>query len=149
MANWDKMTESKFRAVKILLKGGASVKEAAEYMQMSTATIYIIKNAENLDEYNAIRTARDSKRKQAAAINAKEANAKEVAAQVGAVPAATLVPDGKPVEIVKEIRSSVTIQATHYMEEQQRKTNELLTQISAKLAFIVDELCGVSNVGKK
>ena len=70
MANWDKMTESKFRAVKLLLKGGASVKEAAEYMQMSTATVYIINTAENFEEYTAIRVARDSKR--AAAIKAKK-----------------------------------------------------------------------------
>ena len=140
MANWDKMTESKFRAVKILLKGGASVKEAAEYMQMSTATIYIIKNAENLAEYNAIRTARDSKRKQVAAINAKAKSEPETK------------PETKPEQETKSEPAKpvmnptvIKIEATHYMMQELQKTNELLTCISAKLAAIVEDLYGVKS----
>lgn len=45
------------------------------------------------------------------------------------------------------MRQSVTIQATHYMQKELEKTNELLTLISNKLAFIVDELCGVKKTG--
>lgn len=137
MANWDKMTESKFRAVKLLLNGGASVKEAAEYMQMSTATVYIIKNAENIDEYNAIRTARDSKRKQAAAINAKKDEPKPA-------------PETAPAPVKQVMNPTVIkVEATHYMMQELQKTNELLTAISAKLAFIVDELCGVKPNAKQ
>lgn len=51
------------------------------------------------------------------------------------VPAPQKPPEVKPV--------SITVQATHYVESELRKTNELLTGISAKLAFIIDELCGV------
>lgn len=40
----------------------------------------------------------------------------------------------------QEVRQTVTIQATHYMMQELQKMNELLTGISAKLAFIVDEL---------
>ena len=135
MANWDKMTESKFRAVKLLLNGGASVKEAAEYMQMSTATVYIIKNAENLDEYNAIRTARDSKRKQAAAINAKKDEPK---------PAPETAPETATAPVKQVMNPTVIkVEATHYMMQELQKTNELLTTISAKLAAIVSDLYGV------
>lgn len=41
-----------------------------------------------------------------------------------------------------EHRQTVIVQASHYMLKEQQKTNELLTAISNKLAFIVDELCG-------
>ena len=44
-------------------------------------------------------------------------------------------------ETVKVVHEqSVTIQATHYMMEELRRTNELLTLISNKLAFVVDQL---------
>jgi transposase-like protein len=135
MANWDKMTESKFRAVKLLLKGGASVKEAAEYMQMSTATVYIINTAENFEEYTAIRVARDSKR--AAAIKAKKDEQKPAPETAS--------------EPVKQVMNPtvIKVEATHYMMTELQKTNELLTAISAKLAFIVDELCGVKPNAKQ
>ena len=45
--------------------------------------------------------------------------------------------------IAKEIvehRQTIVVQASHYMLEEQKKTNELLTLISNKLSFIVDEL---------
>ena len=43
---------------------------------------------------------------------------------------------GKP----QEAKQTITVQATHYMMQELQKMNELLTGISAKLAFIVDEL---------
>ena len=48
----------------------------------------------------------------------------------------------KPQEVVKEVRQTVTIQATHFMMQELQKMNNLLTLISNKLGFIVDELCG-------
>ena len=147
MAIYNKLTESKFKAVKILLAGGASVAECAEYMQLGESVVYRIRMAESWEEYNQQNAARiiaEKKRKADKEKAAKQAAAKEVADKVGAVPAKELVmPEEKTAEVIKEIRQTVTVQATHYMEEQQRKTNELLTLISAKLAFIVDELCGV------
>ena len=41
---------------------------------------------------------------------------------------------------VVEHRQTVTIQATHYMMQEMKRTNELLELISRKMAFIVDQL---------
>ena len=49
----------------------------------------------------------------------------------------------KPQKEAVERQQTVTIQASFYMQKELEKTNELLTIISNKLAFIVDELCGV------
>jgi hypothetical protein len=132
MANWNKLTERQFNAIKSLLKGGASQKEAAEYMQVSPNTAYWVDKAENFEEYLQIKAEKQlSNKRRIAAIKAQEkAQEKPEEKQ-----------EEKPHEI-KEIRQTVTIQATHYMTEEMRKTNELLTLISRKLAFIVDELCG-------
>lgn len=136
MANYNKLTEGKFKAIKILLAGGATYEEAAEYMQVGTSCVYKVRTAETWQDYLQANAAR--------AIADKQKRAKEAAAKVGAVPATTLAKEEpKPVEVVKEVRQTVTIQATHYMMEEMKRTNELLTCISAKLAFIVDELCGV------
>ena len=127
MAKYNPMTERKYKAIKMLLNGGATYKEAADYMGVSEGTVYRVKASETWTEYTNM-----MEEKTLAARNEREAKR-------NAQP-----PETKPVEVVKEVRQSVTIQATHFMEEQQRKTNELLTQISAKLAFIIDELCGTA-----
>lgn len=133
MANWDKMTESKYRAVKILLKGGASVKESAEFMELSTGTVYLINNTENFADYTQARAERDMNRKKAAAIKAKEKEQEK---------------KEEPAAQVIEHRQTVTVQATWQMTQEMQKTNELLKQISNKLAYIVDELCGVKTDAK-
>ena len=74
MANYDKVTKSMFLAVKTLLKGGASPKEAAEYMKLSTVTVYRIKETENYDEYEQAKAERQAKRRAVAAMKAKENN---------------------------------------------------------------------------
>ena len=53
----------------------------------------------------------------------------------------------KPAAQVVEHHQTVTIQATHYMMEEMKKTNELLTLLNAKLAFIVEELAGCKTGG--
>lgn len=124
MANWNKLTERQFSAIKTLLKGGASQTEAAEYMQVSPNTAYWVSKSETYEEYQHSRVERDLTRKQVAAIKAKESEPQ------------------KPQEVIKEVRQTVTIQATHFMMQELQKTNNLLTLISNKLGFIVDELCG-------
>jgi hypothetical protein len=47
-------------------------------------------------------------------------------------------------EVIHKHEQSVTVIANHYMAEQLQKQTELLTLISNKLAFIVDELCGTT-----
>lgn len=132
MANWNKLTAGQFMAIKTLLKGGASQKEAAEYMQVSTATTSLVARAETFEEYLHNQAERQLNRKQVAAIKIKETE-KEKAEE-------------KPVPQVIEHRQTVTIQATHYMMQELQKMNETLSLISRKLAFIVDDLYGT---GKK
>lgn len=45
----------------------------------------------------------------------------------------------QPTQVI-EHRQTVTVQATHYMMQEMKKTNELLDLISRKLTFIVDSL---------
>jgi hypothetical protein len=136
MANWNKLTEGQFKAIKTLLRGGATQKEAAEYMQVSTNTAFCVDKAETFEEYQHMNAERQLERhKRVAAIKAKEAE-KTVAQATPAQPASQVV----------EYRQNVTIQATHYMMQKLEETNSLLKLISNKLAFIVDELCGT---GKK
>jgi len=136
MANWNKLTEGQFKAIKTLLRGGATQKEAAEYMQVSPNTAFWVAKAETFEEYQHMNAERHLENKRVAAIKAKEAG-KTVAQTTPAQPAA---------QQVVEYRQNVTIQATHYMMQKLEETNSLLKLISNKLAFIVDELCGT---GKK
>jgi transposase-like protein len=124
MANWNQLTESKFKAIKTLLKGGATQKEAAEYMKVSPNTAFWVNKAETFEEYVQINASRHLEKRQVAAIKAKEANKETPAPQV------------------VEYRQNVTIQATHYMMQKLDETNSLLKQISNKLACIVEDLYG-------
>ena len=130
-----KITATVFDAVKVLLKGGATVTQCAEYMKISHSAVSLIKKSETYEEYkqNCYMTSA-SYRKKMAAIHAKEAEKKETA------PAAEPEKKEEPPVQVVEHRQTITVQATHYMLTEQQKTNELLTLISNKLAFIVDEL---------
>jgi transposase-like protein len=124
MANWNQLTESKFKAIKTLLKGGATQKEAAEHMKVSPNTAFWVNKAETFEEYVQINASRHLEKRQVAAIKAKEANKETPAPQV------------------VEYRQNVTIQATHYMMQKLDETNSLLKQISNKLACIVEDLYG-------
>ena len=133
MANWDKLTDSKFKAVKILLTGGASIKEAAEYMQLSTNTVYLINSSDDFEEYQTIRAERDFRRKMAIKANEKKQEEE------------TKAEETKPEEPKPMNPTVIRVEATHYMMQELQKTNELLTGISAKLAAIVSDLYGVKN----
>lgn len=130
---YQKITEKIYRACKIMLKGGATLKEVAEYMDISINTAGRINRAETFEEYKNIAYSEGYlfKKKKAA----EEAAAKQVQAQATQAPA-------EPPKQVVEYKQSVTIQATHYMETELKKQTELLTMISNKLAFIVEELAG-------
>ena len=113
-----KVTKRIYEAAKILFKGGATAKEVAEYLEIGSSTAQRIKAAETYEEYVQATSA--------GVFSVKAIKAKETAE--------------KQHETKETPRYNVTIQATHYMEQELRKANELLTGISAKLAFIVDEL---------
>ena len=123
-----KVTKGIFDAAKLLMENGANNTEVSKYLKVSADVVAMIRKSETYEEYQQFMYEYSQKLKnRAAAIKAKEPAKEE---------------QKDPEEIIKEIRQTVTIQATHYMEEQLRKTNELLTGISAKLAIIIDDLYG-------
>ena len=112
---------TKYNAIRALLESGAQVEEIAKMMEVAPSTVLIVKkeksftdciNALNANMYLA-RAAKKEKKEQEQQILQREAE--------------------KP---------SVTLLANHYLMEEMRKQTELLKTISAKLAFIVDELTG-------
>ena len=112
---------TKYNAIRALLESGAQVEEIAKMMEVAPSTVLIVKkeksfadciNALNANMYLA-RAAKKEKNEQKQQILQREAE--------------------KP---------SVTLLANHYLMEEMRKQTELLKTISAKLAFIVDELTG-------
>lgn len=116
-----------------MLKGGASVREIMEYLQVSEPVVYGIKKVDTFEEYVNARTAKALEQKQVAAIKAKE---KEKAATEAK-------PEPKPepaTETKIKLPQTVIFQPTHYMMQEMQKTNELLTLISNKLSYIVDQL---------
>ena len=102
-----KMTEKTFTAAKMLFKGGATVKEVSELLEIGASTAGRIKANETFEDYQK------------------------------AVSDHTWTPNARKPQ---EVKQTITVQATHYMMQELQKMNELLTGISAKLAFIVDEL---------
>ena len=127
MANWNKLTEKQFNAIKLLLNGGATQGEAAEYMQLSAGTVCLVNKAESFEEYLQIKTEQQlSNKRRVAAIKGQEK------------------PQEKPQTPATQVMNPtvVRIEATHYMMQELQKTNELLTLISRKLGAIVDDLYG-------
>jgi len=121
-----KITPGIFNAVKRLQACGATVKEVMEYFTLSDSTVRRCFNSETLEEYEAETAVRASALRRSAVKKQNE-------------------PETLPVqqEVIHKHEQSVTVIANHYMAEQLQKQTELLTLISNKLAFIVDELTGV------
>lgn len=132
-----KVTESVFNAVKTLLKGGATGTECAKYMKISTPTVTMIRRSETYEEYMNNRYAW-TERKEKKSVG-KQTNVAQQATQTNVAQQATAESDAH----IAESKQTIVVQASHYMLEEQKKTNELLTSISNKLAFIVEELVGV------
>ena len=134
MAKSNRMTESKFKATKKLLSAGISVKEVAECVQISDWTVYQIRRADTFDEYKNIISARTITNKQLDAIKSKNLEVHSDNEEKEENPTQTT-----------ESRQTIVVQASHYMLEEQKKTNELLTLISNKLAVIISDLYGVKD----
>ena len=125
-----KVTKGIYDAAKLLIENGANNTEVAKYLKVSTDVVSFIRRSETYEEYQTIMYEYSLKmRQRAAAIKAKEEPKEEPKPET-------------PPQIV-EHRQTVTVQATWQMTQEMQKTNELLKQISNKLAYIVDELCGV------
>jgi hypothetical protein len=120
MANWNKLTESKYNAIKTLLKGGASQQEAAEYMQVSGNTVWWINKSEDYKDYIQAQEIRLLQKKR------KEAEPEK--------------------SVTDDKQKGGTISANYQINriyELLKTQNETMKLISNKLAFIVDELCWV------
>lgn len=136
-----------FDCIKILLNGKASYTEIQDFTNVGRTTISRIAHCENWEDYQqqmaAMRAAwhcRVSEKKaeeKAVADRAKEEKekaAKAAAEAAKAVPASSLVPPaGQMVTVPYRVYEMMT------------KQIELLTGISNKLAFIVDDLTGVAS----
>ena len=149
-----KLTEKIFRAVKIMTTGGATAHEISDCFGISITTVNRVRGAESIEEYRTMLAADYGKKKKG---KAAPVNPEPVKAQVSqSVPLAQLpqpqpqqqqspelqAPQSQspqPTQVI-EHRQTVTVQATHYMMQEMKKTNELLELISRKLAFIVDQL---------
>ena len=118
-----------FDMVKTLLAGKATNNEIADYTGLSLNTIIRIKRVENFTEYKNMMTAikLEYNRKQEEKKKVKEQSEQEQQI-VEAAPT-------KPI--------NVTVQTTYYVSQKMDKIVELLTAISAKIAFVVDELTGI------
>ena len=129
-----KITKGIFDAAKLLIENGANNTEVAKYLKVSNDVVTMFRKAETYEEYQTLMYEYSLKlRQRAAAIKAKETPKEEPKPET---------PQTPPPQIV-EHRQTVTVQATWQMTQEMQKTNELLKQISNKLAYIVDELCGV------
>lgn len=121
--------------VKILLSGGAKYKEISDYTGLGDSTIYRIKSSENFTDYQNI----IAEMKLIWKKNYAKKKAAEEAASAKAAPKKE--PKQEPQTV--EHKQTVTVQTTYYVSQKLDAIAELLKGISAKLAFIVDELTGV------
>lgn len=129
-----KITKGIFDAAKLLIENGANNTEVAKYLKVSNDVVAMFRKSETYEEYQTLMYEySQNMRKRAAAIKAKEKEQEK---------------KEEPAAQVIEHRQTVTVQATWQMTQEMQKTNELLKQISNKLAFIVDELCGVKTDAK-
>ena len=125
-----KVDEKMFFAVKTLRDNGATIAETAKYMKLSTGTVKMITRAEDYGEYKNILTAVVMKKNEQRA--AREAKKEEVTK--------TEVQETAVTKVIHE--QTVTIQATHYMMQELKQTNEYLRLICNKLGAIIDDLYG-------
>lgn len=137
----NKIDQRMFDCIKILLASGQTAAQIYEYLGVAPTTIYRIKQCENLQEYKNMM----------AAMAVKKANKKDKAAkepEVVPVPTAQEA-TAKPATQVAEHRQSVTVNASYYVTQKLDTMIDLLKNISAKLAFVVDELTGVKPAKKE
>lgn len=106
--------------------GGLTQQEIGKQFGICGNTVYKINRTDSYEEYKEYQTKQNQKNRERT-IQKKEEKRQEE----------------KEVQIV-EHRQSITLVANQYMMEEMRKQTELLKTISAKLAFIVEELTGTT-----
>jgi len=126
-----KVNEGVFAAVKIALSNGKSLAEIGRFMDLTDGTVALIRDSGSLEEY------REEMKRRSRECHEKARQKKEGVDNLPAVPN-----DG-----VKEIKTTVTVQATKFMEDKIAEGVDLLKGISAKLATIIDDLYGTNSKG--
>ena len=121
-----RVTENVFYLVKLKLCNCSTYNDIYKDVGISKSTCALIKRSATYNDYKLL-VARAGKQKPA---DQKATQTTENASGT--------VQSEKP--HIVEHRQNVTIQATHYMMTELQQANELLKGISAKLAFIVEEL---------
>ena len=118
------LTFQKYNAIRILISSGENVDVIAETFNCKRETVLLVKKCSTYEQYkqefSAVKFIAKSRKQQET--KAQQQPAPQPALNVG----------------------QVKIEATHYMMEELRKNNELLTLISNKLTAIMEEL-GVLN----
>ena len=114
------LTFSKYNAIRILLESGEEVDAIVEAFGCKKETVLLVKRCETYERYkqecNVLKFQAKAKKQQ------NRTNTGNTGLNVG----------------------QIKIEATHYMMEELRKNNELLTLISNKMTAIMEEL-GVMN----
>lgn len=128
---YTKITLQVYNAIRLLIKGGATNGECAEYMHVSVNTVSRIRNSDSYESYKSAAKAagwvKYGKKKE----EPKQETPQEV----------------KP-EAPQIVEHRQTVTVPWQVTQEIRKTNELLESISRKLAFIVDELTTPCKEGK-
>ena len=109
--NGNPVTKEEFDKIKTLLTSGVPAKLVSDLCKRGKFTISIINNSDDFAAYQTSRNAYNTKK-----------------------------PEKPQMVAAEPTPHTVTVVAERFLMEEVKKQTELLTTISAKLAFIVDEL---------
>lgn len=151
------ITLNMFTSVKTLIQAGAKDAEIEKFLHVSRSTVARIKRAETFEEYKQIQAAymiakrkkeQERKERQEQEALKKAEEQKEEPKPEAPAPAPAPVPVPAPQN--QSAANYQILQLTRIIDSQNaklntvieimRKQSELLTTISAKIAFVVDEL---------
>ena len=132
MKSTAKIDAKKFRAIKLLLDAGSTYREAAEYMEISLSTVGRIAATDTYEEYKQLTRSSYYAIKKAAEAKKKPEKAEKP----------------EPEQGIKTTGGTLSNSyQINRMYEMMKQMTETMVLISNKLAFIVDDLCGVPKGG--
>lgn len=133
-----KITQNIYNAVKLILKGGSGIKEAADVMGISVNSVRRIGKSENYVEYVNIAYMNGAMRYK---------TPKEEAPKAVEPTPQTVEPETAEGQQIPR-KQTIIVQTTWQMTQEMKRQNELLEGISNKLACIVQDLYGVNTDAK-
>lgn len=129
-----KITQNIYNAVKLIMKGGSGIKEAADVMGISVNSVRRIDKSESYVEYVNMAYMNG-------AVRYKTPKKQEEAPRAVEPTHPPVVEAAEEQQIPR--KQTIIVQTTWQMTQEMRKTNELLELLNKKLSYIVDDLCGV------